>query len=120
VGERDIRIAIAGYADSDEEERAELARRLEEELRQLDVEDISRPQLEPRDGAKGSAFEWAQLIVTFAGSLPVLVSAVRGWLGRHPGASITLEIEGDRVTLEEPSAAERGQLMATWMKRHGG
>lgn len=116
----DIKIHVAGYADSDAQERAELAGRLEEELRQLDVEDISRPQLEPRDGAKGSAFEWAQLIVTFAGSLPALVSAVRGWLGRHPGSSVTLEIDGDRLTLEQASLQERRELIETWMKRHGG
>lgn len=118
--QRTIKIHVAGYPDSDAQERAELAWRLEHELRELDVDDISRPEIEQPAGAKGSAVEWAQLIVTMAGSLPPLLSALRDWLGRHAGSSITLEIDGDRLTIEEPSAAERRQLIDTWMKRHGG
>jgi hypothetical protein len=120
VDAQSITIYVAGYEDSDAQERADLAWRLEEDLRPLPVEDVSRRKLEPPGGAKGSAFEWAELIVTLAGSLPPMVSCVRGWLGRHPAASITLEINGDRLTLQEPSSAERRQLIEAWMKRHGG
>ena len=59
------------------------------------------------------------MVVTLAGSLPPLVAAVRAWLGRHPEASIELEIDGDRLMLSEPSASERRELIGTWMKRHG-
>jgi hypothetical protein len=120
VTQQTIRISVDGYPDSDAQERAELAWRLEEDLRRLDVEDISRPRSEQPGGAKGSALEWAQLIVTLAGSLPPLVSAARGWVDRHPGASITLEIDGDRLTLDQPSADERRELIDTWIRRHDG
>jgi hypothetical protein len=117
----EVRLHVAGYADGDAEERAELAWRLEQELRELDVEDVSHAGAEEAPpGAKGSAVEWAQLVITFAGSLPPLVTALRSWLGRHPGSSITLEIDGDRLTLSDPSSSERSELIAAWMGRHGG
>jgi hypothetical protein len=58
--------------------------------------------------------------VTLAGSLPPFVAAVRGWLDRHPGASITVEIDGDQLALSDASPRERRQLIAAWMARHGG
>jgi hypothetical protein len=116
----ELRVHVVGYADSDQQERAELAWNLQQELQELDVGDVSRPRAERPLGAKGSALEWAQLVVTFAGSLPALVAGLRAWLGRHSRASITLEIDGDRLTLDDPSASERSELIATWIARHGG
>jgi hypothetical protein len=118
--QRQISVHVAGYEDSDREERAELAWGLSEELRALDVEDVSRPAGQPQIGTKGSALEWAQLVVTLAGSLPPLVGAVRGWLGRHPGAAVSLEIDGDRLELTNVAADERRELIDAWMQRHGG
>lgn len=116
----EVRLYVVGYADSDPEERAELAWRLEEELRGLDVNDIRRPSGPPPAGAKGPALEWAQLVISLAGSLPPLMGALRGWLGRHRGASITVEVDGDRLTLSDASESERRELTAAWMARHGG
>jgi hypothetical protein len=117
----DVRLHVVGYADSDPEEQAELAWRLQQELTELDVEGVAHARKEEAlPGAKGSAAEWAQLVVTSLASLPPLVVALRSWLGRHPQTSITLEIDGDRLTLSDPSASERSELIATWMARHGG
>ena len=120
LGQQELNVHVAGYEDSDLDERTELAGSLSDELRALDVEDISRPAAEAPAGAKGSAFEWAQLVVTLAGSLPPLLAAVRAWLARHPGASIALEIDGDRLELTDASAGERRELIEAWMQRHGG
>jgi hypothetical protein len=116
----EVQLHVVGYADSDPAERADLAWRLQHELRPLDVEDVGPAAGQLPAGAKGSALEWAQLVVTLAGSLPPLVAALQGWLGRHPGASITAEIDGDRLTLSEPSASERREVIAAWVARHGG
>jgi hypothetical protein len=117
----EIRLHVGGYADSDPEERADLAWRLQQELLELDVDDVSHASAEetPR-GAKGSGVEWAQLVVTFAGSLPAIVAMLCSWQGRHSRSSITLEIDGDRLTLNGLSASERSELIAAWMRRHGG
>jgi hypothetical protein len=109
---------VGGFPDSDPEERAELAWRLQDDLIASDVGSVSRPPVAAPAGAKGGALEWAQLFVTLAGTLPGLVVAVRGWLDRHPHASVTLEIDGDRVTLSDGSSREGRELLAAWLQRH--
>ena len=116
----EMRVEIGGYADSDAEERAELASRLESELSGLDVEEILHPADQAPRGAKGDALQWAQLTVTFAGSLPALIAAIRGFLGRHSGAAVSVEIDGDRLSLGEPTPEDQQALVEAWIARHGG
>ncbi len=109
---------VDGFSDSDPEERAELAWRLQEDLIEADVGSVSRPPAPAPAGAKGPTLEWAQLLVTLVGALPGLVAAVRGWHNRHADASVTLEIDGDRVTLSDGSSREGRELLAAWLQRH--
>ncbi len=116
----EVRLHVAGYADSDAEERADLAAGLREELADGVADDVSHPSIRPPPGAKGGALEWAQLLVTMAGTLPPLIMAVRGWLARHDGAAVSVEIDGDTLTLGKGSDAEQRQLVEAFLKRHGG
>lgn len=116
----EVRVHVVGYPDSDKDERAELASRLREEIQEQGIDDVSHPELPRPPGSKGAALDWAQLVVTFAGTVPSLVMAIQGWTGRHPNAAVTLEIDGDRLTLDEASPAERQQLLETFLGRHGG
>ena len=83
----EVRLTVAGFRDSDPEEQAELAWGLQGELSSLDVESFTRAHAEAPPGAKGAALDWAQLVVSLAGTLPALVAAVRSWtsLLRAPG-----------------------------------
>jgi hypothetical protein len=110
---------VGGFPDSDPEERAELASRLGEDLIAAELGSVSRPSAAAPPGAKGAALEWAQLLVTLTGSLPGLLAAVRAWQDRHPQASVTLEIEGDRITLSDGRSKEGRELLETWLARHG-
>jgi hypothetical protein len=112
-------VQVQGLPDSDDEERAELASRLREEMIEQGVEEVSHPDARAPEGAKGAALEWAQLIVGFAGTMGPLLSALRGWLGRHPDAGITLEIDGDTLTLDKASPADRQRLVEAFLARHG-
>jgi Effector Associated Constant Component 1 len=114
----EIRLHIGGYPDSDAEERADLAWRLREEMLGLGVDKVAHPSTQPPPGAKGGAVEWAQLVVTLAGSAPPLIMALQGWLGRHPSAAVTLEIDGDTLTLGEASPDEQRRLVETFLARH--
>ena len=58
-------------------------------------------------------------MVTLTGSLPGLLAAVRGWQARHPRTSVTLEIDGDRVTLSDGRSREGRELLEDWLQRHG-
>src|SRR3954447_5337706 len=116
-----VRLSIVGHADSDDRERAELGRELGSRIDGDRVADVSHPEAEAPDGAKGTALEWSQLVLGFVGSLPALIGYLRSWQsqGKQAGAEIALEIDGDRITLENPSDAEREQLVTAWLARHG-
>jgi Effector Associated Constant Component 1 len=116
----EVRVHVVGYPDSDDEERADLASRLREDIREHGIDEVSHPPVRPPPGTKGGALDWAQLVVTFAGTVPTLAMAIQGWLGRHPNAAVTLEIGGDRLTLDEASPAERQRLLETFLTRHSG
>jgi hypothetical protein len=70
-------------------------------------------------GSKGAGLEWAQLVVSLAGSMPAMVAALQGWLGRHHGATVSLEIDGDKLTLGDASEADQRRLVETFFARHG-
>src|SRR3954469_5561002 len=106
----DVRLHVGGYPDSDEEERADLASRLRADLQDNDLE-VAHPDAPEPPGAKGGALEWAELVVTVAGSMQGMTAAMQGWLGRHQGATVSLEIDGDRLTLQDASAADQHRLL---------
>ena len=114
----EVRLHVAGYPDSDDADRADLATRLRGDLLAHDV-DVAHPQAQAPPGAKGAAVEWAQLVVTLAGTVPGMIAALQGWLARHPRAAVSLEIDGDTLTLDEASPAERRRLVETFLARHG-
>jgi hypothetical protein len=114
----DVRVHVAGYPDSDDEERADLATRLRADLMAHDL-DVSHPEAEAPAGAKGAGLEFAQLVVTLAGTVPAMVAAMQGWLGRHRGATVSLEIDGDTLTLADASDADQRRLVETFLARHG-
>ena len=116
---RQLQLTVRGYPDSDDEERAELASALRSELLEGALADVSHPPATAPTGAKGSALEWAQLIVALTGTLPALIGAIRSWLRRHPGTALTVKLDGDEITIAEPSDSERAALLEAWLSRHG-
>ena len=114
----EVRLQVVGYPDSDDEERADLAWRLREDLRDQGIDDVAHPEIRPPPGAKGGALEWAQLVVSVAGTVPPMIMALQAWLGRHPRAAVSIEIDGDTLTLDEASPAEQRRLVETFLERH--
>jgi hypothetical protein len=112
-------VTVEGYPGGDERERSELGQALHDELHRV-VDDVAYEPRSPESGAKGSAVEWATLIVQFAGTLPVLVGAIDAWRARHRGPAVSVSIDGDSITLEDASDAERAKLVEAWLRRHGG
>ena len=58
-------------------------------------------------------------MITFAGTVPAMAAALQGWLGRHKGATVSLEIDGDKLTLADASEADQRRLLETFLARHG-
>jgi hypothetical protein len=113
----EVLVHVAGYPDSDEQERADLTTRLRDELLAHDVDAAHPPAVAP-PGSKGAALDLATLAVNMAGVVPAIVAALQGWLGRHHGATVSLEIDGDKLTLERASEADQRRLVETFLARH--
>lgn len=109
-------------ADADDEARAALAFGLRAELDE--VADVRPGSASAPPGSKaGSAFEWAGLIVTLTGTLPVVMSAIESWLARRrdDGATgVILKLGDDEITLHSASDAEQRELLDAFLERHVG
>jgi len=112
----EVRLEVLGAEDSDAQEREELMGRLKEDLHQLDAE-VRHPPAEAPAGAKGSAVEWAQVVVTLSGSLPPLIAMVRSFSQRNRGCAVVLEAGGDTLRLEGGDEDERRRLAEAWLAR---
>jgi len=112
-------IQVAGYRDSDDAERAELAADLRSELLLTDVDDVTFAEKPAPPDAKGPVYDWMQLVVTAAEALPSMWAVLQGWIGRHEGASISVTIDGDTLTLTDADSEERGRMLAFFERKHG-
>ena len=109
--------------DVDPEDRERLGRQLRDELRALDVDEVTTVEgVPPPPGSKGAATLLTEWLVTLSGGGGVFVSVIgtiKAWLGGRAGAhKITVTIDGDTLELSSASAAERAELVETFVRRH--
>src|SRR5216683_2839651 len=60
------------------------------------------------------------LVVTLAASggvFTTLINVINGWLARDEKRSITLEIDGDKISITGSSSEEEKQLVKQWIRR---
>lgn len=113
-----------GAEDADVGELAEMTSQLRAWLLDLDV-DVARPSEESLivpEHAKGDPPQRLDsLIVQLLLQQQVLqsvIGALQSWLGRRPGRSIKMTIDGDSLELTGVSTAQLDQLVEVWVKRH--
>jgi hypothetical protein len=123
VGE-EIRLHFAEDG-ADLERVAALTGYLRDELRQLDVDEVSAlPGGEPPPGSRAfDAVAVGGLLVTLgrsADGLRSVVGTIRKWLSRGDGVrrTVRLELGGDVLELSEASATEQQRLIELFVRRH--
>ncbi len=120
----ELLVAVQPEAGADAEEAERLGRQLRNELRSLDVDDVvAVPGEEAPAGSKGvDVASVTQMLVTLSASggvIATVVATVRDWLSRRSGGSkVTLTIDGDTLVLDSASAAEKAELIGTFVRRH--
>ena len=115
-----LRVELDVDSDAADEERDELARGLRDELLELDVEAVDRPESPAPEGTRGpGAIELGTLLVTVGQSaLGLVTSTIARWVQRRGGRSVTLELDGDRIELTGVSADDQRRLIETVVARH--
>lgn len=110
-----------GPAVSDEE-RDELGRQLEKDLRELDL-DVTpmAASAEAPAGSKGVVPpDLCTLLVTLAASggvLTTFINAVESWVTRHGEHSVTLEMDGDKLSVTGVSSSDQQRIIDDWISR---
>lgn len=116
----ELALQITAPPEADLEELAELGQQLRQELLELNVDSVEAvPEGVAPPGAKGDVVSLGSLAVTLAPIvIPPLINLVQSWLSRHEKASVTLEKDGEKLTLMGSPSREQQQVINTWLVRH--
>lgn len=107
--------------DADEEEVAELALRLRDDLEVLDVGPVqlSRSGTAPTGAKAVDPIEWGTLLVAI-GSSPALLTLIRtanAWLARQRQGRVRVKIGEDELMLTGASSEDQRRLIDDWLAR---
>jgi hypothetical protein len=116
-------VVLAPDPETDPEDRERLARQLRNELRTLDVDDVTTVVgAAPPEGAKGVGASLTELLVTMSaggGVFVTVIATIKDWLGRRSaGHTVKLTIDGDTLELSGATPVERADLIETFVRRH--
>jgi hypothetical protein len=117
-------LEIDAGPDADEEEVADLALRLRDDLEELDVGSVqlARSGTAPPGAKAVDPVEWGKLIVAIASS-PALLSLVRSanaWVARQRRGRVRIKIGEDELVLTGVSSDDQRRLIDDWLARRDG
>jgi hypothetical protein len=121
----EVRVVLESDPETDPEDRERLGRQLRNELRALDVDQVSTVDAGPAPpGSKGVGTALTEWLVTLSGGGGVgvvisVIGTIKAWLGGRAGAhKVSVTIDGDTLELSSATAAERAELVETFVRRH--
>ena len=120
-----LTLTLDGDPEATAEELEELARRLRDDLVELDIEAVEPGEKEAPEGSKGgTAIDWTTLLVTLAtsGTLTAIIAAVQAWLLRNQKSSVTVKVGDDELNISGvgPHSEEQKQAINQWLNRNKG
>ncbi|MET0764811.1 MAG: hypothetical protein ABWY29_08090 [Blastococcus sp.] len=119
----EVLVVLEPDPGTDPEDGERLGRQLRNELRALDVDEVATVDAGPAPpGSKGAGAALTEWLVTLSGGGGVFVSVIgtiKAWLSGRAGAhKVTVTIDGDTLELSSATAAERAELVETFVRRH--
>ena len=116
-------LEVDGGPEADEEEVAELALRLRDDLEAHDVGSVqlSRRGTAPPGAKSVDPVEWGSLLVAIASSpaLVALVHTANAWLARQRRGRVRIKIGEDELVLTGVSSEDQRRLIDDWLARRG-
>ena len=109
--------------DADEEEVAELALRLRDDLDAVDVGSVELPRsgTAPAGAKAVDPIEWGTLLVAISSS-PALLTLIRtanAWVARQRLGRVRVKIGEDELELTGASTDDQRRLIDDWLARRG-
>jgi hypothetical protein len=121
----ELKLNIAADVAADDEERADLARHTRDELRELrsveKIEALLADETPERSKSGLAPQDWQSLLLTLAASggvLTTLINALQSIVTSRAGHTITLEINGDKVSITGSLSRKDRALISEWLSRH--
>lgn len=118
----ELAVQLQPEPDIDDDELAELTRRLRAELLDLDVKAVEalRAGMTP-DDSKGIGLVIGGLLVRVGShpdTLRAVVSWIQSWLNRQRVRAVKLTLDGDTCEVTGLTSAEQERLIDLWIARH--
>jgi hypothetical protein len=117
----EVVLGIEAGPDADQEELAELALGLREELSAVDLEsvELARGDERPSGAKTGDVMDWGTLVVGIAssGAMTALITAVSAWITRQRSASVRVKIGDDELELTGGSSDDQRRMIEAWFER---
>ena len=120
----ELRVVLEPDPDTDPEDVDRLGRQLRNELRALDVDEVSTVEggTSPAGAKSGTVTSLTEWLVTLSGGGGVFVTVIatlKEWLSRRGGAhKVSVTIDGDTLELSGATPVERAELIETFVRRH--
>jgi len=120
----ELRVVLEPDPGTDAEDRERLGRQLRNELRDLDVDEVSTvegaaPPEGSKSGAAAALTEWLVTLSSGGGVFVTVIATIKDWLSRRGGAhKVTVTIDGDTLELSSATPLERAELIETFVRRH--
>jgi len=115
-----LTLSLDAGSQADLQESAKLVYQLRDTLLDADVEKVEfvRAGAAP-DTAKGDAVSLTTLAVTLAPvALTGILTMLQSWLTRHERATVTIESNGEKLTLNGSISSAQQQTVAAFLDRH--
>ena len=116
----ELRLAIGLEPDADEAELEAATLQLQQELLDVEVDQVVRPEVQPPPGARAAdATILGALVVGLTrDAIGAVARTILGWVSRHATRTVKLAIDGDSVEVTGASTEDQERLIELFLSRH--
>lgn len=93
-------------------------------LERPEIQMVETRELPPEMALKGAAIDWNTMLVALVsgGALSALIAALQAWVQTRRHVSVTVELDGDTLTIDGrgPYSEEQRRAIEQFLARHKG
>jgi hypothetical protein len=115
-----LKIQLEKSTDEDDERLGKVTSQLRHELLELEIEKAEPDRTgKIPEGARGDPFALGTLVVTLVTPvIPKLIDILQSWRMNRGSRPLSLEIDGDKITIDGNPTKEQQRLIDLFINRH--